>query len=195
MPDNVEKCPSLSCCAAVALRSILALGKCRGHSGTHKHQRQSTLPLVEFAMPGRYMDNANQYFEEYLPGPKRTVFHTRKGLSWRNAWGVLRYSANNAFIAFVHADQMKKQVIALAAQYHLSFAWHDCGKLRAASCILCSPGRQLMDSAEEYVHAGGRGVCRQALHICHIPDQLHARGWWSVLCHRLWQGLADHSIP
>ncbi|CAK0782162.1 hypothetical protein CVIRNUC_005591 [Coccomyxa viridis] len=57
----------------------------------------------------KYMENANQYFEEYLPGPKRTVFHTRKGLSWRNAWGVLRYSANNAFIAFVHADQMKKQ--------------------------------------------------------------------------------------
>lgn len=57
----------------------------------------------------RYSANAQQYFEEYLPGPKRTVFHTKKGLSWRNAWGVLRYSANNAFIAFVHADQMKKQ--------------------------------------------------------------------------------------
>ena len=54
--------------------------------------------------------NAKTYFEEYLPGPKRTVFHTKKGLSWRNAWGVLRYSANNAFIAFVHADQMKEQV-------------------------------------------------------------------------------------
>ena len=54
--------------------------------------------------------NAKTYFEEYLPGPQRTVFHTKKGLSWRNAWGVLRYSANNAFIAFVHADQMKEQV-------------------------------------------------------------------------------------
>ena len=70
---------------------------------------------VKSALSGRYMENANQYFEEYLPGPKRTVFHTRKGLSWRNAWGVLRYSANNAFIAFVHADQMKKQVTALAS--------------------------------------------------------------------------------
>ena len=68
------------------------------------------------------MENANQYFEEYLPGPKRTVFHTRKGLSWRNAWGVLRYSANNAFIAFVHADQMKTQVSALA-QHNNIFAW------------------------------------------------------------------------
>ena len=72
-------------------------------------------------MSGRYMNNAQQYFDEYLPGPKRTVFHTRKGLSWRNAWGVLRYSANNAFIAFVHADQMKKQVMALA-EHKLKFA-------------------------------------------------------------------------
>ena len=58
----------------------------------------------------RYGVNAKQYFEEYLPGPKRTVFHTKKGLSWRNAWGVLRYSANNAFLAFVHSAQMKEQV-------------------------------------------------------------------------------------
>jgi hypothetical protein len=58
----------------------------------------------------RYNVNAKQYFEEYLPGPKRTVFHTKKGLSWRNAWGVLRYSANNAFLAFVHSMQMKEQV-------------------------------------------------------------------------------------
>ena len=57
----------------------------------------------------RYGVNAKQYFEDYLPGPKRTVFHTKKGLSWRNAWGVLRYAANNAFIAFVHAAQMKEQ--------------------------------------------------------------------------------------
>ena len=77
---------------------------------------------MKSALSGRYMENANQYFEEYLPGPKRTVFHTRKGLSWRNAWGVLRYSANNAFIAFVHADQMKKQVSALA-QHNNIFAW------------------------------------------------------------------------
>ncbi len=59
--------------------------------------------------------NAKTYFDEYLPGPKRTVFHTKKGLSWRNAWGVLRYSANNAFIAYVHADQMKEQVGAPAS--------------------------------------------------------------------------------
>ena len=38
------------------------------------------------------------------------MFHTKKGLSWRNAWGVLRYAANNAFIAFVHSDQMRSQV-------------------------------------------------------------------------------------
>ncbi|BDA42119.1 Endoglucanase B [Coccomyxa sp. Obi] len=57
----------------------------------------------------KYGVNAKQYFEEYLPGPKRTVFHTKKGLSWRNAWGVLRYSANNAFLALVHSAQMKEQ--------------------------------------------------------------------------------------
>ncbi len=63
----------------------------------------------------RYGVNAKEYFDEYLPGSKRTVFHTKKGLSWRNAWGVLRYSANNAFIAYVHADQMKEQVRLLAS--------------------------------------------------------------------------------
>lgn len=63
----------------------------------------------------RYGVNAKTYFDEYLPGTKRTVFHTKKGLSWRNAWGVLRYSANNAFIAYVHADQMKEQVTMLAS--------------------------------------------------------------------------------
>ena len=52
----------------------------------------------------------HSFFEDYLPGPKRTVFHTKKGLSWRNAWGVLRYSANNAFLAFVHAQQVYDQV-------------------------------------------------------------------------------------
>ena len=57
----------------------------------------------------RYTANAKQYFQDYLPGPNRTVFHTKKGLSWRNAWGVLRYSANNAFIAFVLSDHMQKQ--------------------------------------------------------------------------------------
>lgn len=50
------------------------------------------------------------FFEDYLPGPKRTVFHTKLGLSWRNAWGVLRYSANNAFLAFVHSQQVYDQV-------------------------------------------------------------------------------------
>ena len=65
--------------------------------------------------------NAKTYFEEYLPGSQRTVFHTKKGLSWRNAWGVLRYSANNAFIAFVHADQMKEQV----SKWHLDCLWRS----------------------------------------------------------------------
>ena len=69
----------------------------------------SDQPLTAFSDLSRYSANARQYFEDYLPGPKRTVFHTKKGLSWRNAWGVLRYSANNAFIAFVLADQMQTQ--------------------------------------------------------------------------------------
>lgn len=51
----------------------------------------------------------HRYFEDYLPGPKRTVFHTMKGLSWRNPWGVLRYSANNAFLALVHSQQVFEQ--------------------------------------------------------------------------------------
>ena len=46
------------------------------------------------------------------------MFHTKKGLSWRNAWGVLRYAANNAFIAFVHSDQMRSQVSQPAGAMH-----------------------------------------------------------------------------
>ena len=130
-------CPCLSCCPGIALCSTITLGECKGHVG----HPQATMPehaaiVVKFAMTGRYMDNANQYFEEYLPGPKRTVFHTRKGLSWRNAWGVLRYSANNAFIAFVHADQMKKQVIGLA-QHGLVFAWRLLQWWQPDSCTKC----------------------------------------------------------
>ena len=66
-------------------------------------------PLTLLWSVNRYTANAKQYFDDYLPGPNRTVFHTKKGLSWRNAWGVLRYSANNAFVAFVLADQQQKQ--------------------------------------------------------------------------------------
>ena len=79
----------------------------------------------------RYAANAKQYFEEYLPGPKRTVFHTKKGLSWRNAWGVLRYSANNAFIAFVYADQVKKQVHGFRTFFNdvLQLSWSLCASL------------------------------------------------------------------
>lgn len=51
-----------------------------------------------------------RYFDDYLPGKKRTVFHTKKGLSWRSAWGVNRYAANNAFLSFVHAVQLADQV-------------------------------------------------------------------------------------
>ena len=104
-------------------------------------------------MSGRYMENANQYFEEYLPGPKRTVFHTRKGLSWRNAWGVLRYSANNAFIAFVHADQMKKQVSALAQRNPIS-AWRHCGNLRASLRAMHILWRQVI-AVLRYIHMQG----------------------------------------
>ena len=104
MPGGGGECPSLSWCR----------GGCSDLWTLTSNCVRACCNVVKSAMSGRYMENANQYFEEYLPGPKRTVFHTRKGLSWRNAWGVLRYSANNAFIAFVHADQMKKQVTALA---------------------------------------------------------------------------------
>lgn len=51
-----------------------------------------------------------RYFDDYLPGKKRTVFHTKKGLAWRNAWGVMRYAANNAFLCFVHSQHLFEQV-------------------------------------------------------------------------------------
>ena len=38
------------------------------------------------------------------------MFHTKKGLSWRNAWGVMRYAANNAFLSFVHSQHLFEQV-------------------------------------------------------------------------------------
>ena len=60
---------------------------------------------------GLQAQNMCRYFDDYLPGRKRTVFHTKRGLSWRNAWGVMRYSANNAFLCFVHAQHLYEQVL------------------------------------------------------------------------------------
>ena len=86
-----------------------------------------------FCHVDRYTANAKQYFVDYLPGPNRTVFHTKKGLSWRNAWGVLRYSANNAFIAFVLADQMQKQ----ARPFTMMVVTHDGGVCGFVSKVTC----------------------------------------------------------
>ena len=82
---------------------------CVSRYGSTFEDYLSNVPFKLLSGVSRYSANARQYFDDYLPGPKRTVFHTKKGLSWRNAWGVLRYSANNAFIAFVLADQMQTQ--------------------------------------------------------------------------------------
>lgn len=99
----------------------------------------------------KYSINAQTFFEDYLPGPKRTVFHTKKGLSWRNAWGVLRYSANNAFLAFVHAQQV-----------------YDQGD-KAYAALLFTYGMQqinymLGDSGRSYVVGFGKGAPHMAFH-------------------------------
>lgn len=67
---------------------------------------ESRAARADGAAPG----GCHRYFEEYLPGVQRTVFHTKKGLSWRNAWGVMRYAANNAFLCFVHSQHLMEQV-------------------------------------------------------------------------------------
>ena len=78
-----------------------------------------------------------RYFEDYLPGPKRTVFHTMKGLSWRNPWGVLRYSANNAFLALVHSQQVFEQARPrLDAAILASRSWTLYPSCMRASCSL-----------------------------------------------------------
>lgn len=109
-----------------------------------------------------------RFFEDYLPGPKRTVFHTKKGLSWRNAWGVLRYSANNAFLAFVHAQQV-----------------YDQGD-KAYAALLFTYGMQqinymLGDSGRSYVVGFGKGAPHMAFHKWY-GSQWQAHAAMPVFC-------------
>ena len=106
--------------------------------------------------------NAKQYFDDYLPGPKRTVFHTRKGLSWRTTWGVLRYAANNAFIAFVHAAQMKEQVRRVASFWHDPIVSH---------LHLSSPSAQRAGLLRH--NAWTASSAKWALHALTCPLMLH----------------------
>ena len=94
-----------------------------------------------------------RYFEEYLPGPKRVVFHTRKGLAWRNAWGVLRYSANNAFLAFVHSQHLYEQV--------------EFANIHVAVCPYA-------DAYLPHHAVGGQVICGAPLHLRAAAGELHA---------------------
>ncbi len=52
---------------------------------------------------------AKQFFDQYLPGPARTVPHTPKGLGFRFYWGSLRYAGNTAFISLLHARTLERE--------------------------------------------------------------------------------------
>ena len=76
----------------------------------------------EARIPPLILPPRRRYFQDYLPGPQRTVFHTQGGLSWRNPWGVLRYSANNAFLALLHSQQVAEQVRTACQTTHACLA-------------------------------------------------------------------------
>ena len=108
-------CQAVSCCCpGKALLSLPTLRTARGAGSafacTLYSLAEQGILAYQHSHAQAHGGGTRRYFEDYLPGPKRTVFHTMKGLSWRNPWGVLRYSANNAFLALVHSQQVFEQV-------------------------------------------------------------------------------------
>lgn len=65
-----------------------------------------------------YADKMSTFFKAYLPGG--TVKQTPKGLSFHIFWGSLRYAANHAFLALVHADNLEEKNAASAATFGTS---------------------------------------------------------------------------
>eukprot|EP01118_Nematostelium_gracile_P006608 TRINITY_DN2124_c0_g1_i1.p1 TRINITY_DN2124_c0_g1~~TRINITY_DN2124_c0_g1_i1.p1 ORF type:complete len:909 (+),score=181.69 TRINITY_DN2124_c0_g1_i1:72-2798(+) len=47
---------------------------------------------------------AKTYFDQWLPGNDRVIYHTKYGLGYRSEWGTFRYSVNTAFLMMVYAD-------------------------------------------------------------------------------------------
>lgn len=50
-----------------------------------------------------YRRDAEEFLNSWVDGTEG-VIHTRGGLAWREGWGALRYTANTAFLALIHAD-------------------------------------------------------------------------------------------
>lgn len=64
-----------------------------------------------------YKEDAERWLDYWTLGYKgEHVKYTRGGLAWLEQWGVLRYSANTAFLAFLYSDSITEPV--RKAQYH-----------------------------------------------------------------------------
>ena len=53
-----------------------------------------------------YRRDAEEFLNSWVDGTEG-VTHTPGGLAWRDGWGALRYSANTAFLALIHADHVR----------------------------------------------------------------------------------------
>ncbi|MCL5998147.1 MAG: glycoside hydrolase family 9 protein [Chloroflexi bacterium] len=64
-----------------------------------------------------YAEDTERWLDYWSVGYEgRRIAYTPGGLAWANRWGVLRYAANTAFIAFVYSDAMRDP--AKKARYH-----------------------------------------------------------------------------
>jgi len=57
----------------------------------------------------RYDFLARNFFDQWLPGPLRSVSHTTGGLGQRSPWASLRYAANTAFLCFAYSKVMRER--------------------------------------------------------------------------------------
>ena len=69
----------------------------------------------------QYKEDAQRWLDYWVAANSgNSITHTPGGLAWLDTWGVLRYAANTAFVAFVYSDYLASTggESALVSRYH-----------------------------------------------------------------------------
>lgn len=73
--------------------------------------------LAKLTGKARYIEDTERWLDYWTVGYQgKRITYTPGGLAWANKWGVLRYAANTAFIAFVYSDWISDTT--KKARYH-----------------------------------------------------------------------------
>ncbi|GAA5806672.1 hypothetical protein MFLAVUS_000020 [Mucor flavus] len=62
--------------------------------------------LYAITKDAQFYKNANDYFSQFLPGPKQLVKYTPRGLAYIEHWGSVGYSGNVAFLMMAFAKSI-----------------------------------------------------------------------------------------